>query len=272
MPTSKHDFLSQEEFSRHSLYGAIAQSIELFRQLNRLNSSQMNILDWGCGRGRDALWLLERGYNAFGVDVDSEPIQNGTPLFQQKGYGKDRLQLVDLTAKTKFADRYFHFTFSNQSFEHAANLEETAKELFRITVKGGAGYHVFPPKWGIREGHLYMPFIHWLPKNRLRRWWIRFWVGLGVEPKWEELKGKTAHQKTDRYFEYINNCTYYRRPREIQDIFQKAGFKMNFVTWQDPKVQRNPILRFLTRGRIMREFINWILVNFVRVELRLEKF
>jgi SAM-dependent methyltransferase len=271
MATSKHDFLTQEEFSRHSLYGAIAQSIELYRQLHGLKTDKMNVLDWGCGRGRDALWLLERGYNAFGVDVDPEPIQNGIPLYKQKGYEKNRLQLVDLSAKTKFTDRYFHFTFSNQSFEHAANLEETAMEVFRITTQGGAGYHVFPPKWGIREGHLYMPFIHWLPKNRVRWWWIRFWVGLGIEPKWEELKGKTARQKTDRYFEYINNCTYYRPTKKVGQIFEEAGFMVNFVTWQDPKVQRNPLLKFLTRSSFFRGFVNWFLVNFVRVELKIEK-
>lgn len=271
MKTSKHDFLTQEEFTRHALYGAIAQSIELYRQLHGLHSRKMNILDWGCGRGRDALWLLERGYNAFGVDVDPEPIQNGLPLYKQKGYGKDQLQLVDLSARTQFINGFFHFTFSNQSFEHAANLKETAKELWRITARGGVGYHVFPPKWGIREGHLFMPLIHWFPKNRLRWWWIRLWVGLGVEPRWPELEGKTARQKTDRYFEYINANTFYCRPKEIRSIFKIVGFKVNFVTWQDPKVQKNPILKYLTRFRLSRDLVNWFLIQFVRVEMHLEK-
>jgi SAM-dependent methyltransferase len=271
MVTSKHDFLTREEFSHHSLYHAIAQSIELYRKLHGLKPEKMNILDWGCGRGRDALWLLERGYNAFGVDVDTEPILNGLPLYKQKGYGKDRLQLVDLSAKTKFSNGYFHFTFSNQSFEHAANLEETAMELFRITSKGGAGYHVLPPKWGIREGHLFMPFIHWLPKSRIRWWWIRLWVGLGVEPKWEELKGKTAHQKADRYFEYINTCTYYHPIKKIRQIFKDAGFKVDFVTWQDPKVQRSPILKLLTQFKLSRRMVNWLLIIFIRVEISLQK-
>jgi SAM-dependent methyltransferase len=271
MTTSKHDFLTQEEFERHSLYGAIAQSIELYRQLHGWNTGKINILDWGCGRGRDALWLLERGYNAFGVDVDLEPIQNGLPLYKKKGYGKERLQLIDLSAKTPFKDGYFHFTFSNQSFEHAANLKETAQELWRITTRGGVGYHVFPPKWGIREGHLYIPFVHWLPRNRARWGWIRFWVGLGVEPKWVELKGKTTRQKTDRYFEYINANTYYRSPKDIRSIFECAGFKVNFVTWQDPKVQQNLVLRFLTKAKFTRDLVNWFLVQSVRVEMRLEK-
>jgi hypothetical protein len=144
-------------------------------------------------------------------------------------------------------------------------------ELSRITVEGGAGHHVFPAKWGIREGHLFMPFIHWLPKNRVRWWWIRFWVGIGVEPRWEELEGKTLHQKTDRYFEYINSCTYYRPIKKIRQIFEDAGFRVNFITWQDPKVQRNPLLKFLTRYKISRRWVNWVLIYFIRVEISLQK-
>jgi SAM-dependent methyltransferase len=271
MAASKHIFLTEEEFKKHSLYGAIAQSIEAYRQAKGMDPRKINILDWGCGRGRDALWLLERGYNAFGVDVDPEPIRNGLPLYKQKGYGKDRLQLIDLSANSQFQDDFFQITFSNQSFEHAANLEETARELWRITKKGGAGYHVFPPQWGIREGHLCMPFIHWLPKNHSRWGWIRFWVGLGVEPKWLELRGKTARQKTDRYYEYINANTYYRSPKEIRSIFESAGFKVGFVTWQDPRVQRNPVLKFLTKMKFARNLINGLLIHFVRVEMRLDK-
>ena len=271
MATSKHTMLDQDEFSRHSLYGAIDQSIHLYQQINHLAAEKMNVLDWGCGRGRDTLWLLDRGYNAYGVDVDPEPIRNGIPLYQHKGYGKDRLGIIDLSAKTKFANGFFHYTFSNQSFEHVKNLEESAVELFRVTRIGGAGYHVFPPRWGIREGHLFMPFIHWLPKRKVRWWWIRFWVGVGVEPKWEELKDKNPREKSDRYYEYANECTYYRPIKQIRRIFEDAGFMVNFVTWQDPKVQRNPLMRSLTRSKFFRSMINWFLINFVRVEIRLDK-
>jgi SAM-dependent methyltransferase len=231
----------------------------------------MNVLDWGCGRGRDALWLLERGYNAYGVDIDPEPINNGAALYRKKGFDPHRLQVIDLSARTDFADNFFQITFSNQSFEHAANLEETAAELWRVTAPDGIGVHVFPPKWGMREGHLFMPFIHWLPKNRLRWWWIRLMVNIGVEPNWDEMKGKTAHQKTDRYYEYVNLNTYYRTPAKIRHIFQKAGFKVNFVTNRDPAVEKHPLAGSLSRNKITGWFMNWLLIAFVRVELLLEK-
>jgi hypothetical protein len=116
-----------------------------------------------------------------------------------------------------------------------------------------------------------MPFVHWLSKNRLRWWWIRMFVAIGVEPKWQELEGKTGRQKTERYFEYINANTFYRRPSEIRRIFEVQGFKVDFVTTQDPRVQRHPLLGQMARFKLTWGLINWLLVNFVRVELKIEK-
>jgi SAM-dependent methyltransferase len=271
MSPSKHDLLTLDEFSGHKLYASIAEAIEQYGAKRRLKPAEMNILDWGCGRGRDALWLLERGYNAYGVDVDSEPINNGAALYRKKGFDPHRLQVIDLSAQTDFADNFFQIIFSNQSFEHSANLEETAAEVWRITAPGGLGFHVFPAKWGIREGHLFMPLVHWLPKNRLRWWWIRLWVRLGIEPHWKELEGSSQREKADRYYEYINLNTYYRTPAKIQRIFKRAGFHVRFVTHRAPAVQRHPFVGTLARNKLTGWFINWLLVTFVRVELFLEK-
>jgi hypothetical protein len=47
-----------------------------------------------------------------------------------------------------------------------------AAELGRIIAAGGGGMHVFPAKWSIVEPHLHVPIVHWLPKNRLRYWYL----------------------------------------------------------------------------------------------------
>jgi SAM-dependent methyltransferase len=268
---TKHDLLTQEEFLKHRFYPPIYNALEKYRMERGLEPHQVNVLDWGCGRGRDALWLLERGYNAYGVDIDREPIENALSLYGLKGHQEDRLCLIDLSAKSNFADGFFHFTFSNQSFEHASNLEQIAAELWRVTAVDGAGLHIYPPDRGVREGHLYMPFVHWLPKNRSRWYLINLCVALGIEPHWEELNGKSVRQKTDRYYEYILNNTFYRTYPYVQKLFEGQGFRVSFVTIDHPEVQASRLVGPLARARFTRPLINYLLIEFVRVELLIKK-
>jgi 2-polyprenyl-3-methyl-5-hydroxy-6-metoxy-1,4-benzoquinol methylase len=37
----------------------------------------LRVLDWGCGRGTTVAKLVEMGFDAYGVDIDPEPIKNG---------------------------------------------------------------------------------------------------------------------------------------------------------------------------------------------------
>lgn len=268
---TKHDVLTEEEFAHHRFYRPVFIALEKYWQVRGLRPHEINVLDWGCGRGRDTLWLLERGYNVYGVDIDREPIENGLVLFRQMGYAEDRLRLAGLDARTDFPDGYFHFSYSNQSFEHASNLEQIALELARVTAPDGAGLHVYPPDRGIREGHLFMPFVHWLPKNRLRFHLIHLCVALGIEPRWRELTGRTVRQKADRYYEYILNNTFYRKLGDVFGTFQKAGFEVRSETIHHPEVQAHPLVGPLARAGLTRPVIDFLLNQMVRVELHIHK-
>jgi len=111
---SKSQLLSQEEFDSYVFSPRTLHYIEEFRRRNGLQKKELNILDWGCGRGRDVIWLKDHGYNAFGVEVDSTPIRNGLALLQEKGYDPRSLQLLDDEVKTSFPEGYFHIIFSGQ--------------------------------------------------------------------------------------------------------------------------------------------------------------
>ncbi len=268
---TKHDVLTEEEFAHHRFYRPVFIALEKYWQHRGLRPHEINVLDWGCGRGRDTLWLLERGYNVYGVDIDPEPIQNGLALFRQKGYGEERLRMADLSARTDFPDGYFHFSYSNQSFEHSANLEQIAAELARVTAPDGAGLHVYPPDRGIREGHVLMPFVHWLPKTRLRYPLVRLCVGLGMEPRWRELEGWTGRQKAERYYEYLNHNTYYRKLGDVFGLFRQAGFEVRSETIHHPEVQAHRLVGPLARARLTRPVIDFLLNHMVRVELHIHK-
>jgi SAM-dependent methyltransferase len=126
-------------------------------------------------------WLLDRGYHACGVDIDSTCIENGRSLARARGLEAERvLTVLDERGRAPYPDGSFDFTCSYQVFEHVEDMDRVARELARITAPGGGGAHIYRASHTLVEGHLMMPFVHWLPKNRLRLWLIRLWVALGV--------------------------------------------------------------------------------------------
>ena len=267
---SKHDVLTDEEFARFTPPKRTLHSIEEYRRRHGLEPSQMNILEWGCGRGKETLWFRQRGYNAFGVDVDPEPIRNGGLLLERKGFDASALRVLSEAGASGFPPGYFHFTYSNQVFEHVRDLDRVAAELRRITASGGEGHHVFPAHKYVVEGHLFMPFVHWLPKNRWRERLISLYVRVGREPHWAELEGRTAREKSATYYAYSIAKTFYRSPREIRQSFQRAGFNTSFETIKHPRIANHGVLGPMTRIRPLRGMVDWLLLNFVSNELHLE--
>ncbi len=62
-----------------------------------------------------------------------------------------------------------------------------------LTASGGVGIHCFPGARMYWEDHLKMPFVHWLPKNKSRRYWIALMLILrkGPSPSWIETENKS---------------------------------------------------------------------------------
>lgn len=266
---SKQKVLTHDEFVRFVPPKRTTQYIEELRSKFGLAPEHMNILDWGCGRGLETLWFRERGYNAFGVDIDPIPLNNGRPLFMKLGHPAECLRQLGLDSP--FPDNFFHATFSNQVFEHVRDLREISEEFWRLTKQGGRGYHVFPAHKYITEGHLFMPFVHWLPKNRLRSIGITAYTLMGKEPRWSELEGLSRFEKAKRYCDYSMRNTFYRRPRDIVQTFEECGFEARILTIEHPRVQGHTLLGPLSRSRYSRPFVNFLLVNFVSNELELSK-
>jgi ubiquinone/menaquinone biosynthesis C-methylase UbiE len=268
---TKHQPLTEAELAEFIPRQRIVDYIEGFRQQHKLDKAQMNILDWGCGRGGYTLWLREQGYNAYGVDIDAEPVSNGIDLFIKKGYDSTTLSLLDDTGKTIFPDAYFHFTFSNQVFEHVHNMTETAAEIARVTMPGGAGFHTYPAHKSLIEKHLHMPVVHWLPKNPARRYFISGCVLLGIEPHWPELNNIGLVEKARAYFQYSIDKTYYRKHSEIKKLFSHYGFDVDFETLNRGRVKDHAIIGKLVHKKVCRDIIDYLLLTFTVQDLFLRK-
>lgn len=164
---SKHDILTEEELSEFSLSKSLEHLLADFACSFEppFKPEQINVLDWGCGRGRSVAKLREKGYNAYGIDIDEKVLKNGYPLFAKRGLKPENI-IFHNDQIDKFEDNFFHIIFSEQVLEHVKDINSMTHELARLTAPGGIGIHQFPGKYNVNEGHLFMPIVHWLPKKK----------------------------------------------------------------------------------------------------------
>jgi 2-polyprenyl-3-methyl-5-hydroxy-6-metoxy-1,4-benzoquinol methylase len=228
---NKHDILTEEELAAYSINPAIRSAIEqlVLRMEPPVPKEEINILDWGCGRGRSVAKLREDGFNVYGVDIDEAAMLNGYQLFEQRGLNPCEL-LLEINKTSQFQDSFFHFIFSEQVFEHVKNIHAVFAELSRLTKPGGVGIHCFPGSRAIFEEHIHMPLVHWLPKNITRKMTIVSLMMLRYGPKtvWPETDGRGFWFKADTYYNYLNNKTYYRDIEDICRISIDVGFSPQY--------------------------------------------
>lgn len=225
-----NDVLTAVEFERYRPHPDIVSRIEACRQRFTVPKSAFRIIDWGCGRGQLVLWLREQGYDAVGADIDPRPFANGQALFTSRGHSPDDcLHALDTEGRAPFADGRFHFIVSWQTLEHVRDLDGVVREFHRLTRDGGEGFHVYPPHRRIVEAHLFMPIVHWLPKNGLRRSLMMLCLLLRIEPHWWPDRRKPLREKLDVYYRYSVDETFYRPPRQLRASFSAQGFEVEFT-------------------------------------------
>lgn len=246
----------------------VLRYIEQYRLSAGLEKSSLKVLDWGCGRGRATIWLREAGYDAFGADIDPEAINDGRERCSARSLdGESVLVVIDERGRTRFPDNFFHFVFSDQVFEHVENLEVVLSEIHRVTMPAGGGLHIFPAHRIIMELHLYMPFVHWLPKNRLRKYLIWLFVLLGKEPKLDRLQGCSSREKAEAYFRYSVEQTFYRSYALVRDTFERHNFAVSCVSINNPRLRKLGPLYPLVKVKGIRTILDRLILTFYSVEL-----
>lgn len=229
--STKHNVLTRQELDSYRLPPAIIQAIEDFvaSRAPGIAPQQINILDWGCGRGRAVAKLREAGFNAFGMDTDEKVLRNGYDLFDQLGFDPQKL-LLGPDALASYSSACFHCIMSEQVLEHVMDITATFAEMWRLTVPGGIGLHCFPGAGMLMEEHVNMPLIHWLPKNRARKPAIALCMASGFGPRqqWPETEGLNFWATNDIYYRYLDKKTYYRDIMQITATAEDAGFNARY--------------------------------------------
>lgn len=186
----------------------------------------MKILDFGCGRGELVAELRRRGGRAFGVEQDPRFVASGELLAHSYKDEFPILSVVDRRGTSAFPDQYFDLVLSDQVFEHVANLDGVVGEISRVLRRGGVTCHHFPGRFRVSEPHFFLPIVHWLPKNRLRREAIKWMLAVGLSKQFFPEFG--LDDRADIIFTYSVQETYYRSIREIEIVFSRNGLRPTF--------------------------------------------
>jgi SAM-dependent methyltransferase len=198
----------------------------------RLDSTP-RILDVGCGRGDVVFWLLEQGWDAWGIDIDSRYIDIGRDYLQKTGRDPGRLRAFN-GGSYPLCSSWFDVIISDQVFEHVANLDALASEVSRVSQHGTLGMHIFPARWRPIEVHMRTPFVHWLPKGDARRRALRGLLFSHVSAPY--FTDRTAAERVEIFARFSDAETFYRSLREIQETMLHHGIKADPVNASRSKV------------------------------------
>ena len=231
--------LTEAEFANFMPNSEVLRYLETTRLRLGLEKKDMNVLDWGSGRGEYVAWLRNAGYNAFGAEIRKEAADRGKDLIGGLGYDHDHvIRSIAPDCQTDLPAGFFHFVFTHYVLEHVADIDAVTREIARVTAPGGCGFHVYPGKLRPIEPHLFMPFVHWLPKTLVRKWAIRSCVSCGIDPKWEWLEAATARTKAQAYYDFCMQETFYRPFREVRRSFNSVGLEVTPVAADHPALSR----------------------------------
>jgi SAM-dependent methyltransferase len=233
---SKHELLTWDEVEKAQLRPVLKDILNDFIVSGR-QSSQIRILDLGCGRGITVLKLLQQGFDAYGVDVDPVPVRNGLPLLAALDFLNppvDRLRICTPGDPFSFPDDFFDVIFSEQVFEHISDLETVAGELARMAHVGSLGIHIFPAKWKVVEPHVFVPFVHWLPKNEIRYLWMRLFKNR--LPIWHGHDAMNLSERLDVFYKYLNEKTFYRPLKKIFGTLRASGLQCHIHLQNNTKI------------------------------------
>jgi SAM-dependent methyltransferase len=190
-------------------------------------SSELRVLDFGCGKGEMVARLRQEGYDSYGVEVNPLYVNNGNPYLEEKYARANLISLLDDEGRSHFPDGFFDFVYSNHVFEHVQNPGPVLRETGRLMAPSALAFHIFPPAHSLVELHMWLPLVHWLPKGRTRQAAIHVLLALGLgAPYFKEFSDR---DRAAIFSKFSETDTFYRTSGELARLFSEYGFKLRNI-------------------------------------------
>ena len=132
---SYDDTLTEADFATFQPNAEVVRYLELTRERLGLARGEMNVLDWGSGRGEYVAWLRNAGYNAFGAEIRRAAAERGKELLTAHGHDYARvITTIAANGRTDLPSDFFHFVFTHYVLEHVADIDAVTKEIARVKI------------------------------------------------------------------------------------------------------------------------------------------
>lgn len=196
-----------------------ATTLYIARKLESLaagRAAPLRVMDMGCGTGRIVKFLHDYGHDLYGYDLaHSAP---GAEANLAELYGADfgeRFRFIDDERSIPFDDDSFDVIYANQVFEHVRFIDRMVAECARVLKPGGQLVTLFPFATYPLEGHVKIPFAHWLPPGPVRINYMTPFYMLGLNPRKGE---RSARQQAIDSDAYLRTSTFYRLMNEVTSL------------------------------------------------------
>jgi SAM-dependent methyltransferase len=209
------------------------------------------VLDYGCGRGETVALLRQEHIECYGVDVFIEGTSyaelSDTLLFKE-----EIIRHIGLSGEIPFPDHFFDVIISNQVFEHVPDKEAVIRSLDRVLKPGGLMYHHFPSREVMREGHIGIPFVHWMNPGMFRLMYTQALcrIGLGYH-----REGRQVDEWARSQLQWLDQFCFYETYGEILRTWGRDyRFEHRELEYCQFRAQRIPLLGSLLRIGPLRGF------------------
>ncbi len=210
------------------------------------------ILDAGCGNGLLIAYLHgtlpklspEIGFEIFGLDVSDHGVQASgyfaktVEMLTARFPGIDwpsRLTLTTVNCDWPYSDGFFDAVVSNQVCEHVGNHDHFFSEIRRTLRAGGFSVHLFPLVNYFWEGHLRLPFVHWI-----RHWDVLYAyvkslsrIGLGAFKIHRRRFGASLDDYARQHADYVHYCTNYISYGQVLRLAKRNRLRASFRYTQE---------------------------------------
>jgi SAM-dependent methyltransferase len=208
--------------------------------LDKQSLSKRQVLDLGCGRGEQMVYMKGIGFQMSGCDINSDHLEIARSALKGLDGSSVEVRLSKVPTELPFETGRFHAVYANGVFEHCAELPPLFAEVSRVLTPGGVFLVAFPLRSVVIEPHLGLPFVHWFAKGRAQRLMIRTMLRL--------FPGRTERncQSIERY---LQNEVFYWTSAQVQQILNRHFEQTNslakgYLGVARNQTNRSPVLRF----------------------------